>query len=93
MKQLPECTDAPEVAFLLESIQGDLAYDVGANIGQSANILARQFRQVESFEPCVESFDVLRHKVPANVSARCLAVSDRDGMVLLAETERPTHQR
>lgn len=73
---------------VLEGATGKLAFDIGANIGQSTRVLARGFEQVIALEPCQESYDILRHEMPGNVTALFLAAADHNGELVLDEAER-----
>lgn len=77
--------DPPKPWNVLLQAKGNLAFDIGANIGQAAQVLADRFGKVVAFEPCVESFEVLREEMPANVTCLNEAVSDHDGEVVLEE--------
>jgi FkbM family methyltransferase len=85
VQRLPDVTDAPTFWGLLGSFSGDLAFDVGANIGQAARVLAPRFARVVSFEPCEESVSVLEAEKPANVEVWPVAVSSVAGEVELDE--------
>lgn len=81
--------DPPEIAHLLPSFWGQTAFDIGANVGQSAKTLLMRFDRVISCEPAIESYEHLlalardEPKVhPLNV-----AVSAEDGSVELAVQE------
>lgn len=87
MIRLPEQTDPPAIWHLLENYEGVMAYDIGANIGQVARLLAPHFGNVEAFEPCLEAFDILTAETPANVCCHAVAVSSLDGEVTLTESE------
>lgn len=87
MQRLPESTDAPSFEMLLHEQKGVLAFDVGANIGQAARILAPHFERVISFEPCAESNTILITEAPFNVHVEPLAVSNHTGQCELDETE------
>jgi FkbM family methyltransferase len=80
----PAVTDPPEVQEALwQGVSGDVGWDVGANCGQSIEVMRGLFRRVVSFEPSLDSFD---YAVRANPGAEIhrLAVSDHDGVVDLA---------
>lgn len=89
MKRLPEVTDPPSawaaLAELAKERSGLLAFDVGANTGQAAEVLAPHFAQVLSYEPCPDSYEVLSHQCPANVRPLPVALSRRPGPLELAE--------
>lgn len=86
MLRLPEVTDAPSFWAVLAEQSGELAFDVGANIGQAAHVLAPRFARVVSFEPCTEAAAVLRDEAAPNVTVVAAAVSAREGSVTLDET-------
>jgi FkbM family methyltransferase len=81
--------DPPELAELLSGYSGRLAFDVGANTGVTAALLAQRFAHVVALEPCVESFQQLASLDVPNVTARQLAVSDRAGIIALAVQADP----
>jgi FkbM family methyltransferase len=94
LRRLAEVTDAPtawaKLAELAAERTGELAFDIGANIGQAAKILAPFYKHVLSFEPCEESFAVLMEEAPQNVEPHALAISKASGKVVLAEAETAT---
>lgn len=67
------------------SVKGDLAFDVGANIGVTARALGRSFGRVVACEPCAESFEFLAGECDDNVTALNVAVSATVGEVTLTE--------
>lgn len=73
---------------VLKNAHGSLAWDVGANIGQSTQVLARNFETVIAFEPCEESASILRAEAPGNVRVIEAAVSSEVGVIQLEEAER-----
>lgn len=82
-------SDPPEVWAHLEAFTGAMAFDIGANAGQSAVALASRFETVHSFEPAVESLEALAAAgLPDNVHVHPWAVSDHNGGVTLVEQER-----
>jgi FkbM family methyltransferase len=74
--------DPPGVAEIMGEFAGLLAFDVGANVGQSALVLSAQFEKVWSMEPAVESFEHLAEVADGlpNVFPLRLAASDADGV-------------
>ena len=75
-------SDPPEVAEQLwAGLQGELAWDVGANYGQSLLHLRKCFAEIWSFEPAEESFAVLQREWSADPRVRLyqVAVSDHEG--------------
>lgn len=91
MQRLADVTDAPtawaKLAELAAERQGELAFDIGANIGQAARLLAPLYKHVLSFEPCEESFAVLIEECPQNVEPHAMAISNVMGEVSLDEAE------
>jgi FkbM family methyltransferase len=81
--------DPPQLAELLSGFSGLLAFDVGANTGATAALLAQRFAHVVALEPCVESYEQLSSLDAANVTARQLAVSDRPGVLDLVVQADP----
>jgi FkbM family methyltransferase len=82
----PACSDPPEIADYLWEGFGDpdgVAFDVGANVGQSLAWLLRRFRAVVAFEPAYESFEVLTRLPYPSVHVRNYAVSAEDGQATL----------
>jgi FkbM family methyltransferase len=71
--------DPPEIDRILTRFSGDLAIDVGANIGRTVDVLAKQFSRVLALEPAEESFEVLSSRCAHLENVLCLphAVSDR----------------
>lgn len=67
---------------------GKLAFDIGANVGQSTRVLARGFEQVVALEPCAESFAILAKEMPENVFPLEVAAADHHGRLTLVEAER-----
>ena len=85
VKRWPGRTDPHVVWDHYDDYAGELAFDVGANIGQVAKLIAPRFERVVSFEPCAESYAILAAEAPANVTALPWAVSDTDGPITLYE--------
>lgn len=73
---------------VLSAAAGDLAFDVGANVGQSTRVLAANFARVIALEPCRESYDILAAEVPGNVTALRLAAAAIAGELVLEEAAR-----
>jgi FkbM family methyltransferase len=73
---------------VLCAARGRLAFDIGANIGQSTAVLAARFEQVVALEPCTESYEILAAEMPANVFCLQQAASDHSGVISLVEAER-----
>lgn len=77
--------DPPAIDAVFRSFRGALAFDVGANVGQSAESLAPRFEQVVSCEPARESFEHLDRiaATHANVTALPVAVGAESGQLTL----------
>jgi len=78
--------DPPSILKVLQSFEGNIAYDVGANVGAAGQILSRKFEAVYSFEPATESFEHLKKKSMVNnrIHPFNIAISDTDqGVELL----------
>lgn len=73
---------------VISGASGNLALDIGSNIGQAARVLAQNFTRVVSLEPCEESYSVLAAEMPANVTCLPHAVSDHDGEITLDVADR-----
>ena len=58
---------------------GRLAVDVGAHKGVYARVLSGLASEVHAFEPNPKVFRWLNRALPGNVTARAIALSDRDG--------------
>lgn len=71
---------------VLGAATGRLAFDVGANVGQAARVLAPHFATVIAMEPCKESFDILLEESAPNVVPIMAAVSSQTGSVELTES-------
>ena len=88
----PAPSDPPEIEHVLwNGISGFIAWDVGANTGQSVHILAERFKQVVAFEPAAECFGLLwnacvtaANRNSATVILKPYAISDHDGQIALA---------
>lgn len=68
---------------IMENAHGKVAWDVGANIGQSTRVLAARFKHVLAFEPCAESYEILATEAPPNVEAMPVACGRADGRMCL----------
>ena len=76
---LPAADDPAEVIEQLwHGISGDLAFEVGANVGRSLPRMKMLFRQVVAFEPYLPAWEIASRAVPG-VSVWPVAVSDHDG--------------
>ena len=82
-------TDSPSAWEALEKLaqerSGRLAFDIGANRGQAARLLAPCFTSVVSYEPAIESYEYLMASVPANVRTDNVAMGRRVGTMRLGE--------
>lgn len=85
--QLKRLDDHEDAGGAWEHLKGygNLAFDIGANIGQAAKVLAVGYKTVIAFEPCQESFVALNAECPFNVIRRNIAISDHIGSVELDE--------
>ncbi|WAZ20171.1 FkbM family methyltransferase [Streptomyces cinnabarinus] len=85
----PAPGDPEAIQRILFGFRGALAFDVGGNWGVVARRLAANFTRVISFEPAAESYGILvdaANDTPG-LEAVQLALSDRDGEVVLAAQE------
>jgi FkbM family methyltransferase len=81
----------PDLSALLSTLRpGDIAYDIGANIGIFSVLMAKRVAaggQVVAFEPLPNVFDHLRANITlnalTNVRAFCTALSDVAGTRLM----------
>lgn len=87
MPQIDGESDPPCIWNLFPTYHGRLAFDVGANGGVVARILAQHFDKVVAFEPCAESYALLKANHPANVVPSCTALSDQTGPLVLQVAE------
>lgn len=83
---IPIQSDPPVIWDLLGRLTGEVAWDVGANGGAVAAMLAGGFDVVVAFEPCQESYEHLVAGAADNVMPMPLAVSDHTGYTTLTET-------
>lgn len=81
-------TDPAVIFDDYQRYKGVLAFDIGANIGQIAQIIAPNFERVVSVEPCAESFQILSDETPDNVTCLDCAISDHSGTVTLKEAQQ-----
>jgi FkbM family methyltransferase len=72
-------SDPVAVWNLYEGYEGELAFDIGANGGIVANMLAPNFTRVVAFEPAGESFAHLVESAAENVTPDSRAVSEHAG--------------
>lgn len=87
MNRLDHHKDQAGAWDVLEAAHGDLAFDVGANIGQSTKVLHLGFKKVIAFEPCMESYEILDVEAPPNVLPIMMAVWSSNGEIELEEHE------
>jgi FkbM family methyltransferase len=80
-------TDPCQIDQRLRSFRGGLAFDIGANCGQAARLMAPNFKQIVSFEPCFESWVIAHEEAPPNVTVHNLAISSSSGSIELWEQE------
>lgn len=66
----------------------DLVYDVGANIGFTAALLASRGARVIAFEPSPRAFGLLKKNARAGIEARQIALSDQPGRLFFEERDR-----
>lgn len=80
--------DPPEIENLLWSFPaGEVAYDVGANVGRTLKILSKRFSRVFAYEPSAECLPFLRATadVLGNATVCPYALSSSSGEVELQE--------
>ena len=75
-------SDPPVIWEQFSTISGDLAFDVGANGGMTARLMAPRFGKIVAYEPAVECIDALT-RCPENVEPVFAAVSDTVGEITL----------
>jgi FkbM family methyltransferase len=83
--------DPPQVEELLTQFSGRMAFDIGANVGRTAAVLASRFDRVIALEPAQESFDVLSDRMASYPNVLCLpqAVSDKcDDIELVVASDK-----
>lgn len=88
MRRLDGTHDVQTALDALFSMEGGLVFNVGANIGQNANLLAKRFGHVIAYEPCFPSFQILEAEAKPNVKAMHCALSDHVGSVELYQMSR-----
>jgi FkbM family methyltransferase len=79
----------PEVRRSLKKFSGDLAVDVGANMGVHTRLLSKRFRKVMAVEPNPTAREVLLHRVPQNVTVLEVALSDQEGETMFYTDPHP----
>jgi len=72
----------PEVRRVLKGFSGDLAIDIGANMGVHTRLLARRFKTVYAVEPSPKALAVLYSRIPHNVTVFEMALSDHVGTTM-----------
>jgi FkbM family methyltransferase len=77
-------SDCPVWWDRLAHVGGTLAFDVGANGGETARLFAENFDRVVALEPAEESFAHLAETAAENVVAMELAASDHVGKLELS---------
>jgi FkbM family methyltransferase len=84
-------TEAQTEDYLWEGAAGDLAFDVGANIGQSVTRMLGSFSRVVAFEPATESFTEAHraHGDDRRVTLLPLAVCGHEGSLFLDVRSAP----
>jgi len=66
----------------------DVVYDIGANIGFTAALLASRGARVIAFEPSPRAFRMLKKNARAGIEARQVALSDKPGRLFFEERDR-----
>jgi FkbM family methyltransferase len=79
----------PEVRGALKGLSGDLAVDVGANMGVHTRLLSKQFTKVIAIEPNPKAMEILLRRVPRNVTVLKVALSDREGSTMFYTDSHP----
>jgi FkbM family methyltransferase len=80
-------TDPEQIFHRLSGFRGELAFDIGANCGQAFRLMAPNFKQIVSFEPCFESWLIASEDALPNVTVHNIAISSRNGLIDLWEQE------
>jgi FkbM family methyltransferase len=77
--------------MLWAGFSGDLAFDVGANMGQTVERMLGQFAHVVALEPATESFGPCRARWAGDerVTCRCVAIADHDGELTVEVRQAP----
>ncbi len=73
----------------LRSFSGELAFDIGAQTGGTALVLAGRFARIVSVEPALESYRTLRDQPVPGLIPVLSAAGDHEGTVELAEQSGP----
>jgi FkbM family methyltransferase len=82
--------DPPELMAMLDSFQGIVAFDVGANAGLVTRRLLKRFIRVYAFEPNPQSFRLLSTIKTRRLSAYNIALSDFVGELDMEIREMPS---
>jgi len=67
--------------FIKKNLRGGVAFDIGANVGYYARLMARYADHVYAFEPDMDNFRILEEncKRHSNITSFNMAVCDREG--------------
>lgn len=79
----------PEVRRAIRGFYGDLAVDVGANMGVHTRLMSKRFRTVIAVEPNPNVLPILLRRVPRNVTIVKAAMSDREGSTMFYMDPHP----
>jgi FkbM family methyltransferase len=82
-------TFEPEVRRTLKGFSGDLAVDVGANMGVHTRLMSRRFKAVIAIEPNPNVLPILLRRVPRNVTVVRVALSNREGSTMFYMDPHP----
>jgi len=82
-------TFEPEVRRALKGFSGDLAVDVGANMGVHTRLMSRRFKEVIAIEPNPNVLPMLLRRAPHNVTIPKVALSDREGSTMFYMDRHP----
>ena len=75
-------TFEPDVRRTLKGFSGDLAVDVGANMGVHTRLMSKRFKAVIAIEPNPNVLPTLLRRSPHNVTILKVALSNRDGSTM-----------
>ena len=79
----------PDVRRTLKSLSGNLAVDVGANMGVHTRLLAKRFKTVYAIEPNPKALAILYPRIPRNVKVLEVALSDHIGTAVFYTNPHP----
>jgi FkbM family methyltransferase len=79
----------PDVRRALKSLSGNLAVDIGANMGVHTRLLAKRFKTVYAIEPNPKALAILYPRVPRNVKVIEVALSDHVGTAVFYTDPHP----